>query len=797
MKKIITLLFGLIGFFSVQAQPAKNMTLAGQLTYNKHISDIWAFVDSTGHEYALVGLYDGVSIVDISTDPGDPQELYFIPGEGTTWRDLKTWQKHAYVTNEGGDGLLIIDLSQLPTSISYKDTVLENIVTAHNLWIDEFGIMYMVGVENVRRTLGGGMYMFDLKQDPEDPVYLGNYSFTYVHDVYVRDNKAYAAESDVGFLTILDVKDHANPTVLGRRTYANPLTHNTWLNDAGNICFTTDELDEAFIYAWDVSDPTDITEMDRIRSSLSDGKATPHNVHVHNDFLVTSYYHDGINIIDAHRPSNMIEVGYFDTNDLSDGGLFGCWGAYPFLPSGHILATDQEEGLFIFRSSYPRACYLEGKVIDAQSRQNLVNVSIQTTNPPLNTSTNNLGEYASGTPDSGSYEVTFYKHGYWPQSRNITMSPGQVSNAFIALNPAPLQDISIEIVDKESQQIIPNAYVTITTLDQVISDTYQADALGTVTDSAIFSGLYTITAGKWGYVTQSGNYSVDSLNKVITIELYQGYYDDFLYDYNWRVDGDATTGDWERVEPIGTGGGPFRLNPFGDIPDDFGTFAFVTDNSSSFIHPGDVDSGKTVLMSPLMDLSTYDDPVLHYHYWFSNIDWWGTRLGDDSMRVIVEQAGRQEVVAVYKADSVFGWKKQEPIFLKNYFSSLGRQVAVKFEVGDYLLNDITEAGIDEFMITDGPNRVSIDEEVTSLIAFTLFPNPVKDALHIRYDLTESVPPAKLTFELFHINGQHITSIPFNPWEEELVLSFPYPAGLYIGSLVLDGRKVGVRKLVKR
>ena len=77
-------------------------------------------MDSNGHEYALVGVFNGVSIVDISTDPGNPTELQFLPGVGTTWRDLKTYGHYAYVSNEGGDGLRIIDLSTLPGQVSIQ-----------------------------------------------------------------------------------------------------------------------------------------------------------------------------------------------------------------------------------------------------------------------------------------------------------------------------------------------------------------------------------------------------------------------------------------------------------------------------------------------------------------------------------------------------------------------------------------------------------------------------------------------------------------------------------------------------
>ena len=37
---------------------------------------------------------------------------------------------------------------------------------------------------------------------------------------------------------------------------------------------------------------------------------------------------------------------------MSGGNFDGCWGAYPYLPSGLVLATDQQEGLFILHTPY-------------------------------------------------------------------------------------------------------------------------------------------------------------------------------------------------------------------------------------------------------------------------------------------------------------------------------------------------------------------------------------------------------------------------------------------------------------
>jgi hypothetical protein len=62
-----------------------------------------------------------------------------------------------------------------------------------------------------------------------------------------------------------------------------------------------------------------------------------------------SYYVDGTRILDISDPTNPVEVGYFDTSDLT--GLYdGNWGTYAYLPSGYIISSDRNNGLFIFES---------------------------------------------------------------------------------------------------------------------------------------------------------------------------------------------------------------------------------------------------------------------------------------------------------------------------------------------------------------------------------------------------------------------------------------------------------------
>ena len=111
---------------------SQNVRLVGQLPYS-YTSDIWGYETPDGHDFALVGGYNGTYIVDVSTNPAFPAETGFIPGAGSIWRDLKVHDHYAYVTNESGNGLDIIDLS-----VSWNQFLAgryQDIWTDHNIFI--------------------------------------------------------------------------------------------------------------------------------------------------------------------------------------------------------------------------------------------------------------------------------------------------------------------------------------------------------------------------------------------------------------------------------------------------------------------------------------------------------------------------------------------------------------------------------------------------------------------------------------------------------------------------------------
>jgi len=332
------------------SQESLNMDLVSNLSYPQGTNDIWGYADGS-NEYALVGTVTGFSVVDVS-DPSDPYELFFIEGSSSTWRDIKNWGKYAYVTTEASDGLLIVDLSDL-TGQTYVYTD-EFFTTSHNIYIDENGYAYIFGTD----TGNGGAIILDLTEDPMNPTLAGVFDDYYLHDGMVRGDTLWGSAIYAGVFSIIDVSDKSSPVIMSSYPTSCNFTHNAWISDDNNYLFTTDEQAGCYVGAYDVSDIYDIQEIDLIQEWTGDGamgsqeNVIPHNTHVFGDYLVTSYYTSGVTVIDASDPFNLIEVAYYDTSPMSGGNFDGCWGAYPYLPSGLILATDQQEGLFVLHTPY-------------------------------------------------------------------------------------------------------------------------------------------------------------------------------------------------------------------------------------------------------------------------------------------------------------------------------------------------------------------------------------------------------------------------------------------------------------
>ncbi|MFK7922863.1 MAG: choice-of-anchor B family protein [Bacteroidia bacterium] len=794
-KHLLICLLLLSGLF-VQAQDSKNVSFVGNLPYADELNDIWGYTDSQNNEYALVGVTTGVSIVDLSI-PTNPVELHFMPDTFSNWRDLKTFGSYAYVSNETHGGIRIIDMSALPGNVIYKDTIIAGVTTSHNIYLDD-GYLYVVGTNN----FSGGMAIFDLNTDPWNPNFVGSYDVRYVHDVYVRNDTAYLAEIEKGFLSIVDVSDKTNLVTVGERTYNDAFTHNTWLSDNSNICFTTDEYDEAYINAWDVSDPSDIQYLDQIRSSVSDETAAPHNVHVLNDYLFTSYYRDGLHITDASRPGNLVEVGYYDTADTLDGGGFnGAWGAYPFLPSGLILVSDIEKGLFIVQPNVLRACFLEGMITRQDNSMPLSNVDVRFLANTTNDLSRTTGEYAIGIADAGTYEVEYSKYGFETDTFSVALANGQVIIQDVALVPLNRTDLTIIVEDANTNLPIDGAIIEATAPMEAAIFELLTDNNGIYQNNDFVINPYDLIVGKWGYITQSMSASIDSLNDTLTFLLAPGYYDDFALDFGWTEFGNANRGRWERGEPIGTYETFLGLgiqNPEFDLPNDIGDECYVTGNDGGDAFGDDVDRGFTQLVSPPMDLTIYQNPKIHYSWWLLNYTLTGGGgKGNDFLAVSLTDGIDTFEVKRYGGAFDTLWNATTELYVRQYFDSLTNPFQLIFYTQDLESSnaDAVEAAIDGFLVVEGP-ALAIEDDALANFAVNAYPNPVGELLQLDYQMPPDWQFEKLEVQLFDVQGRQLLLDFTEKTEQSVRLNFPHPNGFYLLRINYDGQFIRQIKLLK-
>ena len=219
---------------------------------------------------------------------------------------------------------------------------------AHNLWIDEEGKLYAFG----SNAGGGGAVIVDVASDPWNPVVIGNYSTHYLHDGFARNDTLYGAAlwEDI---QVIGVALPSQPVTFASFDSPDHFAHNCWLSDDGNTLYTTDEVANGYVAAYNVNDLSNVDE--RFRHKVQSGTGLiPHNAHVDGNHLVTSYYTFGCHVLDVEFPELPVLAAYYDTSPQYSGtGYNGAWGAYPYLPSGRILVNDIETGLWVLEPEYP------------------------------------------------------------------------------------------------------------------------------------------------------------------------------------------------------------------------------------------------------------------------------------------------------------------------------------------------------------------------------------------------------------------------------------------------------------
>ncbi len=356
------------------------------------VNDVWGWTDpQTGREYALVGLTDQASFVDI-TDAENPRYIGRLPmtegARGSTWRDIKVFRDHAFIVSDGAGehGMQVFDLGRLRDAgaepVTFEaDAHYDGIASAHNIVVNEnTGFAYSVGSSGGAETCGGGLHMIDINE-PTEPEFVGCFSHVdtgrrgtgYSHDalciVYAGPDREHADKeicfgSNETAVSIADVSDKANPVALSVASYPSVgYAHQGWVTEDHRYFYLGDELDEIMVSAQGtpfagtrtmIFDIADLDDPVLVGEHFGESTASDHNLYVVGDMMYQSNYNSGLRILDVSDPASPVEVGFIDTVPHAEGpSMDGSWSNYPYFASGTIVVTSGREGVFMVKHQRP------------------------------------------------------------------------------------------------------------------------------------------------------------------------------------------------------------------------------------------------------------------------------------------------------------------------------------------------------------------------------------------------------------------------------------------------------------
>ncbi|MBL0921612.1 MAG: choice-of-anchor B family protein [Phycisphaerales bacterium] len=618
-------------------------------------NDCWGYVSPSGREYAIMGLSHGAAFVEV-TDPTSPQIINIISHPGSLWGDIKVHGAYAYVVNESGGGLQVVDMTQIDQGVvTLAATVTLNglLSTTHNLAVDnDSARLYLCGAN----APTSGLVIFSLA-NPAAPAFLGTYSGVYVHDAHVvtytdgphaGKQIAYCFVGDRG-IDIVDVTNPGATVRLSRTAYSGlSYSHQGWVDVERQILFMDDELDEGGAVAVTTSRVFNVANLaapQYLGSFTSGLPAIDHNQYFHEGFVYQANYRSGLRIFDVRTSvTNPPQVGWFDTYAPDDNANFnGAWSVFPFLPSGVTLVSDIEGGLFILD---PRFALTGGipfiiEPDDAPSTIEPVGAAVSVVITPQNGAALDPASPPTLRLDRGSGFESF---------------PMQHAGGGVWVAAFPALACNTEV---------PYYFSATSTTGVTINDPLSAPG---DTYSAVVASFETVTIED-------------------TLEAASG----------WTVGapGDnAVTGVWVRADPVGTAAQPE------DDHTPIGTICYVTGNAApgASIGTNDVDGGSTTLTSPNFDALTSPgggDAFISYWRWYSNDQ--GPEPGTDTMPVLISNNGGASWTQLELVnENANAWVRRT--FRIADFVEPSAQVRLRFIARDLGAGSIVEAAVDDVQV---------------------------------------------------------------------------------------------------
>jgi len=212
------------------------------------------------------------------------------------------------------------------------------------------------------------------------------------------------------------------------------------------------------------------------------------------------------------------------------------------------------------------------------------------------------------------------------------------------------------------------------------------DGILDVTTNAFSSGAFLGSGSQInGYIGRENGFTTSSGYQSI-------FTDDFETDTGWSVenDGSLTDGAWERGDPVD--------DDRGDPPDDYdgSGYCYLTDNERG---NSDVDGGETRLISPVFDLSSYDNVQISFAVWYTNNEGYYTNNDYFDVSISNNNGSTWTTVATIGPATPTPVQWYEYQFQAEEYIALTSQIRIRFEASDFWGGSVVEAGVDAINIT--------------------------------------------------------------------------------------------------
>ncbi|OSZ79535.1 hypothetical protein CAP35_15175 [Chitinophagaceae bacterium IBVUCB1] len=204
----------------------------------------------------------------------------------------------------------------------------------------------------------------------------------------------------------------------------------------------------------------------------------------------------------------------------------------------------------------------------------------------------------------------------------------------------------------------------------------------------------------------------------------------------------ATSGKWTHAVPVASYWRPSGVSPYIQQPGNDNTSGtgkcLVTGNASSLsssYSSADVDGGVTTAVSPIIDITGLNTPIIEYYRWYGN-DQGGrsTNPRSDLWQVQVRDATSLlwlNVDFTYQSD--YNWRRR--IFNVRDYLKTSNTIQVRFVATDAIITsqpnngeNVVEAAVDDFFLYDAW-ATGIDN-VTANNGIAVYPNPASNELTI-------------------------------------------------------------------